>query len=373
LGLARILLGASGGGAFLLVLPHEMRPQADQFLEAANARIAAMSRDLVRLVWAVTENLGDWSDVRKRLNEDMGRRTHTLALASDPGTFVPASGQETTEDTYFTGYLSGVRDAAHAGWSPEDPARILLNEGKHQWPLGASADAIPMARHVALSEDGAAPATLETLAARASGQPAWGVLRAAVDNFDVRMRRASSDAEFIQLSLVFRQFFAGELEMACSMPEFWRKVTILYSGIDDFAAYGSWDALVLLAREMQRVFHRFADANLKELPGPEGKTVTMALVIAPRIDEPFARVWEETTRRLPSCATRCCAWCGTSAARLSFWTSSPGSTATSLTPPPARHAAWTGHGAFTGASTACFRGPRATGNFSAFAPRLSPI
>jgi CRISPR-associated protein Csm1 len=297
-GLARILLGASGGGSFLLVLPSEMRPQADEFLNAANAQIGAMSGHTVRLVWAVTENLGDWSDVRKRLNEDMSRRIHTLADSSRQGTFSPFVDDRDGDDDYFTRYLSSARDAATAAWSPEAPGRVLLNDGKHKWPLGANADAIPLARHVALSEDGAAPATLPALASRASGMPVWGVLRAAVDNFDVRMRRTSSDAEFIQLSLVFRQFFAGELEMACSMPEFWRKVTILYSGVDDFAVYGSWDALLLLAREMQRVFHRFTDANLKELPGPEGKSITMALAFAPRLDEPFARVWEDASRRL---------------------------------------------------------------------------
>jgi CRISPR-associated protein Csm1 len=49
---------------------------------------------------------------------------------------------------------------------------------------------------------------------------------------------------------------------------------------------------------MQRVFHRFADANLKELPGPEGKTITMALAIAPQSDASFLRVWEQATRNL---------------------------------------------------------------------------
>ena len=64
------------------------------------------------------------------------------------------------------------------------------------------------------------------------------------------------------------------------MPDFWQKVTILYSGGDDFAVCGDWDALLPLARELQRVFHRFADENLKELPGPEGKTITMAVALA---------------------------------------------------------------------------------------------
>jgi CRISPR-associated protein Csm1 len=233
--------------------------------------------------------------VRKRLVDDMARHTHTPAGAA---WFTPTAGGEPDDSDYFTGYLARFRDADTAGWSPGDPGRILLNEGKHTWPVGSAPDAIALSRHAALCDDGARPASLDELAARASGEPLWGILRAAIDDFDVRMRRTASDAEYIQLSLVFRQFFAGELDMACSMPEFWRKVTILYSGIDDFAVYGSWDALLLLAREMQRVFHRFADANLKELPGPEGKTITMALALAPRGSTSFLRAWEQVSRDL---------------------------------------------------------------------------
>jgi CRISPR-associated protein Csm1 len=298
-GLARLLLGSSGGGSFLLVLPAESRARADEFFTNTDRRIRERSGGYLRLAWAVTENLGDWTDVRKRLAEDMARRTHTRHEATTADAFVPrASIPDEGFDEYFAGEMAQARDASAVGWSPDDPARIVFAGGKHTWPLGGVADAIPMARHVALSDDGSEPASLDTLSDRASGRPLWGVLRAAVDDFDVRMRRASSDAEFIQLTLLFRQFFAGELEMACSMPEFWRRVTILYSGIDDFAIYGSWDALVLLARETQRVFHRFAEANLKELPGPEGKTITMALAIAPDRGESFRRVWELATRDL---------------------------------------------------------------------------
>src|SRR5882762_1623744 len=67
LGLSRVLLGASGGGQFLLVLPEEFRAAANQFLEAAAKDVAALTGDAVRLLWTITENLGDWSDVRKRL------------------------------------------------------------------------------------------------------------------------------------------------------------------------------------------------------------------------------------------------------------------------------------------------------------------
>src|SRR5271166_2146925 len=46
-GLARILLGSSGGGQFLLVLPGEARGAADTFLAAAGQQIAELSADRV--------------------------------------------------------------------------------------------------------------------------------------------------------------------------------------------------------------------------------------------------------------------------------------------------------------------------------------
>ena len=43
LGLAKILLGSSGGGRFLLVLPEETREASDAFLKAAAAEIAQLN------------------------------------------------------------------------------------------------------------------------------------------------------------------------------------------------------------------------------------------------------------------------------------------------------------------------------------------
>src|SRR5271170_3742399 len=57
LGLAKILLGSSGGGQFLLVLPVESRGAAEAFLEAAAAEITALSGGALKLIWSVTENL----------------------------------------------------------------------------------------------------------------------------------------------------------------------------------------------------------------------------------------------------------------------------------------------------------------------------
>src|SRR6185437_9222315 len=67
---------------------------------------------------------------------------------------------------------------------------------------------------------------------------------------------------------------------------------------DDFAVYGAWDALIGLAREIQRVFHLFTQENLKEYPGAEGKTISMAIALAPETYYPLASVYEEAGRHL---------------------------------------------------------------------------
>src|SRR5216683_2800840 len=56
LGLAKILLGSSGGGHFLLVLPEEFRAATDAFLQAAAAEISILSGGALKLHWSITEN-----------------------------------------------------------------------------------------------------------------------------------------------------------------------------------------------------------------------------------------------------------------------------------------------------------------------------
>src|SRR5208283_5041984 len=90
LGLARILLGSSGGGQFLLVLPGGAREAAEAFLAAANAQIGDISGGAINLIWGVTDNLGDWAVIRKRLNAELQRKRHT-PLAQQAGAFEPFS------------------------------------------------------------------------------------------------------------------------------------------------------------------------------------------------------------------------------------------------------------------------------------------
>src|SRR5215471_17430369 len=56
LGLAKILLGSSGGGQFLVVLPEEARSAAEEFLQAAADEIAGLSNGTLRLLGSITEN-----------------------------------------------------------------------------------------------------------------------------------------------------------------------------------------------------------------------------------------------------------------------------------------------------------------------------
>src|SRR5665647_339485 len=173
LGLPRILLGSSGGGQFLLVLPGGIWQAAEGFLTAAAAQISELSGNRVKLIWAVTDNLGDWAIIRKRLNEQLENNSDAPlrnlgAAAFQP--FVAPSG--TASDLYFAKELGAkVREASAIGWSPENPGKVTPGEGKHTWSLTSnlSPDGIIVARHAAASDDGKQAAPVQTLGRRAQG------------------------------------------------------------------------------------------------------------------------------------------------------------------------------------------------------------
>jgi CRISPR-associated protein Csm1 len=295
--LARLLLGSSGGGQFLLVLPDASRGAAEDFLRASASQISAATRQRVRLIWAVTENLGDWTVVRKRLQDEMHQKQS--APLAEARSFAPFDA-DLSDDAVFTAeFAQSLRGATSVGWSPDLPAVITLETAKHNWSISAnlSLDGITLARHTAPNNAETGPATTAELARRASGHHSWGVLRGSVDLFHLRMRRLHSVEEHVQLSMLYKHFFAGELEVLCAAGEFWRKINILYSGANDFAVYGSWDALVLFAGEMQRTFHRFTEENLTEFPGADAKTITMAVALAGE-DETLGQVFEQAARNL---------------------------------------------------------------------------
>lgn len=284
-----LMLGSSGGDRFVVILPDQARAEAaGQFLNRASQKLGEVSGGKLSIAWSATENLGDWTIVRKRLQE--GMREGTRPRVTEPGYFDAFPAQGAGPDRI----PRDLRDVAAIGWSFDLPALIAAEGGEYRWGVGSAAE-IPVTRHGARNGD--AFASTKELARRAHGQRLWGVLRGEIDDFETRMRRLQSVEEHVHLSMLYKQFLAGEIELLCSQGEYFQRVTVLHAAGSDFAVYGAWDALAGFARELERVFSRFAAENLKELPGAEAKTITMALTIA----EPgasLARAYEDCGRDL---------------------------------------------------------------------------
>ncbi len=284
-----LMLGSSGGDRFVVILPDQARADAaGQFLDRVSAKLGEISAGKLGLAWSATENLGDWTIVRKRLQD--GMREGNRPRAMEAGYFDPFPAQGAGPDRI----PRDLRDVRSVGWSFDFPALIAAEGGEYRWDVGSDAE-IPVTRHGA--RNGEAFASTKELARRARGLRLWGVLRGEIDDFETRMRRLQSVEEHVHLSTLYKQFLAGEIDLLCSQGEYFQRVTVLQAGGSNFAIYGSWDALAEFARELERVFSRFASENLKELPGAEAKTITMALTIA----EPgasLARTYEDCGRDL---------------------------------------------------------------------------
>jgi CRISPR-associated protein Csm1 len=191
------------------------------------------------------------------------------------------------DEEEFRALYRGLPGSAAVVWNPESPI-LLCAGGEPQL----------VATHRAPSEEGEGGATAAELAARAAGRRTWGILRGDVDEFSARLGRAQTVEEYIQLSVFYRQLLAGEVQVQCTQGGFWQKLSVLYTGGDEFAVIGGWDALLPFAREIERVFHRSAESFLQEFPGPEGKTISMALVLAPSAEASVASVYAEAGRQL---------------------------------------------------------------------------
>jgi CRISPR-associated protein Csm1 len=287
-----LMLGASGGDQFLAILPDQTRADdASAFLTRVSAALGDATSARMKLVWSATENLGDWTIVRKRLQD--GMRAGSGARAAEPGFFDPFVAAGHGADRI----PRDLRDAPGIGWSFDFPALIAAEGGAVRWNLGhnVALGEVSVTRHAA--RNGEAMASTKELARRSGGHKLWGMLRGEIDDFGTRMRRLQSVEEYVHLSMLYKQFLAGEIELLCSQGDYFQRVTVLHSGNADFAVYGSWDALAGFARELERVFARFAQENLKDLPGAEAKTITMALTIA-ESGASLARTWEDCGRDL---------------------------------------------------------------------------
>lgn len=298
--LSRMLLGSSSSEQFLLVLAEEEIPSANEFLRTAASAIRKLSGEALRLVWASTENLGAWPVVRKRLDDALEADICCpLSKAGDDTQelFAPFVAAVSEVDSAFATFAAGLVSATSIGWSPESETLLTWDGGTYSWPLREQStveeDGILFPRRFAMDDEGAVPARPGELAERAEGADKWGILRGDVDHFEQQLRRSGSVEEHIHFSALFKEFFAGELAVLCSLPDFWRKVTVLYRGGEDFAVIGSWDALILLARELERLYEKFAEQHLTSLPGVEAKSISMAIALAPDLDASPAAVLAE--------------------------------------------------------------------------------
>lgn len=305
--LSRMLLGSSSAEQFLLVLTEEDIPRANELLVRAAEAVANLSRNTLRLIWASTENLGAWPVARKRLDDALrAAKSAPLASTADNAlVFAPFAenreADKAPEASYFSSFAEQLPQATTVGWSNEQPARLSWDEGQYSWPLkeqaGLDEEAIVFPRRFAANEAGQ-PVSLTELAQRAEGAARWGILRGDVDQFGSQLERLGTIEEHIHLSVLFKEFFAGELALLCTLPNFWSKVSILYRGGDNFTVLGTWDALLLLSRELQRLFEKFTEENLQSLANFEARTISMALSIAPEADAPIAAVLQDAAMEL---------------------------------------------------------------------------
>ena len=134
LGLARILLGSSGGGQFLVVLPGK-RSRGCRDLPARRPReqISELSSGSVKLIWARHRQpgrLGRHSQApqRRAAGQDATRRCGIWA----PRHSSPSSPRRATIRTCTSPRELGakVREASQIGWSPENPGKVIAGRGQ---------------------------------------------------------------------------------------------------------------------------------------------------------------------------------------------------------------------------------------------------
>lgn len=281
-GLSPLLVGYAGGGSFLLLLPEPAAASANDFLTSIRDQVAAATGGVLEFHWTWTEELGAWPHVWKRItNGIQAKRQTPLAHVGAAAFAETADAPVETADSPWSGLAAKLAEAKSIGWNAEAPLQFAADSGDRQWPLGEAPEGLPVRISTAEPRD---------LGRKAHGRRAWGILRCDIDRAGARLDSADSAENFLYLAILYKGLVAGELQRIVEMPSHADRVTILYSGGDDFAVAGAWDALLSVANEFQRIFSVFAG----DLPGgkelAEGKTVSAALTVADA-GETLAGVW----------------------------------------------------------------------------------
>jgi GGDEF domain-containing protein len=285
LGLSPLLVGYSGGGEFLLVLPEPAVPAAEAYLQAVRAELHAMAE--VDLIWAATENLGEWPVIWRRLSEGLRRKKQTPLAASGAAAFAPRESKPGAQPVW-SGATAKI--TANVFWNAGNPLALHPEAGDRSAPVLHGPDALGVL---------APPVDPAALARTANGKRAWGLLRCDIDHALARLNKAESDEAFRYLAVLYKSLVVGELERVVAMPAHQGRVAVVYSGGDDFAVAGAWDALLGVATEFHRVFRLFA----ADLPGGadvgEGATLSAAITIA-SAGESLPEIWRANAESLES-------------------------------------------------------------------------
>jgi CRISPR-associated protein Csm1 len=264
-GLSPLLVGYAGGGSFLLLLPEPTAAEAGEYLSKLRDSIAVSTAGVLELHWTWTENLGSWPNVWKRLRDGIRAKrqtplAHLGAAAFDPG--------------------ATTAEAVERPWEGL-AAKLAENQG-------TESGTAPGPEGVQLAIPPSAP---QELARKARGRRAWGIFRCGIDRAGARLQLADSTENFLYLAILYKGLVAGELQRIVAMPAHAGRVSIVYSGGDDFAVAGAWDALLGVAGEFHRVFTLFA----VDLPGgkelTEGASLSAALTVAAP-GETLAGLWK---------------------------------------------------------------------------------
>jgi CRISPR-associated protein Csm1 len=250
--LSPLLVGYAGGGSFLMLLPEPTALEADAYLAKLRDDVALATGGLLELHWTWTENLGIWPNVWKRLQDGIRLKRQTPLAHLGAAAFAVDASPIAAEEPW-------------AGLAAR---------------LDSAEPAIPVP-----------PSAPQELARKAHGRKAWGLLRCDIDRAGARLQLADSAENFLYLAILYKGLVAGELQRIVALPAHAGRVSILYSGGDDFAVAGAWDALLSVASEFHRVFTLFAG----DLPGgkelTDGASVSAALTVA-NPGETLASLWQ---------------------------------------------------------------------------------
>ncbi len=107
----------------------------------------------------MTDNLGDWAVIRKRLNDELERKQNAPLPADAASAFQPFTRGQPCRSRRLLRQRTGRQSPAGGKRrlvARKRPARCMANEGKHTWSLTSnlSPDGIMVARHAAPSDDG---------------------------------------------------------------------------------------------------------------------------------------------------------------------------------------------------------------------------